>query len=87
MTGRNPSNTILITNRPEDEICKLRSFISRLVFVPKFFYNGNLPCYETTQKIALNAEQSLLAHFLNNKGPVIETVEDNSGVKIFWRKE
>ena len=51
VTGQNPTNTILITNQPQDEICNLKSFTSRLVFVPKFFDNGNLPCYETRQRI------------------------------------
>jgi len=86
VTGQNPSNTILITNQPEEEICTLRRFTSRLVFLPKFFDNRNLPCYETTQKITPDAGHPLSAHFLNNEGPVMETVEDNSGVKIFWRR-
>ena len=86
MAGQNLSNTILITNQPEDEICNLRSFISRLVFVPKFFDNGNLPCYETTQRVDPIAEQPFYAHFLNNKGPVTETAEDNLGMNIFWRR-
>jgi len=62
------------------------SFTSRLEFVPKIFDNGVLPCYETTQKINLDPEHPLPAHFLNNEGPVMEMVEDNSGVKIFWRR-
>jgi len=87
VTGQNPSNTVLITNQPEEEICKLRrGFTSRLVFVPKFFDNGSLPCYETTQRIDPVADQTLRAHFLNNEGPVTETLEDNSGVNIFWRR-
>ena len=86
VTGQNPTNTILITNRPEGEICKLRSFTSRLVFVPKFFDNGNLPCYETKQTIAPNAEHPLRAHFLNNKGPIKERAKDRVGVNIFWRR-
>jgi len=86
VTGQNPTNRILITNRPEDKICKLRSFTSRLVFVPKFFDDGNLPCYETTQTIVPNAEHPLNAHFLNNKGPIKERAQDNVGVNIFWRR-
>jgi len=87
VTGQNPSNTILITNRPQGEICKLRSFTSRLVFVPKFFDNGNLLCYETTQTIVPNAEHPLHAHFLNNIGPIKERARDKVGVNIFWRRE
>ena len=86
-TGQNPSNTILIANQREEEICKLRGFKSRLVFVPRFFNKGNLSCYEVPQTIVLNATQPLSSHFLNEKGPVIETDEDNSGAKIFWRRE
>jgi len=86
VTGQNPSNTILITNRPESEICKLRSFTSRLVFVPKFFDNRNLLCYETKQTIAPNAEHPLHAHFLNNIGPIKERANDRVGVNIFWRR-
>ena len=75
---KNPSNTILITDQPEDKICKLEWFQSRLVFFPKFFDQGNIPCFELKRKIKLDPHLSLATFFLNNKGPVIETAKNDS---------
>ena len=78
-TLQNPSNTILIADQLEAEICTVKPFQSRLVFFPKFFEQGkNIPCYELARKITLSPHHSLATFFLNNKEPIIETAQNNS---------
>ena len=78
-TLQNPSNTILIADQLEAEICTVKPFQSRLVFFPKFFEQGkNISCYELARKITLSPHHSLATFFLNNKEPIIETAQNNS---------
>ena len=76
-TLQNPSNTILIADQLEAEICRVKPFQSRLVFFPKFFEKG-VPCFELKRQITLSPHLSLATFFLNNKEPIIETAQNNS---------